>query len=334
LERRSGRALTSHRPATATIGEEINPTRIFVEARHEFEVFPAGFLEGLFAPLGNFLERFQTVGNEGGTNDEHLLDSLVPEALDGHIRLRRQPRIASEPRLEGEHGFFLRKTEPLDKPVEPEVVEEAVLLDEDGNPVERPTRSRSRRKPVKADGDAAADEGDDESSDEDENDDETTADGTRPKRRRRGRRGGARRRAGVAGEEGAAPSDSEHERAEGSGDREEAVAAPAASAEGVEGEGPARPKRRRSRGGRGRSRSGSGAGNGEGGGNREGANGRAAAPGGDSARSEAASKPRAPRSDRPAAPAAPAPEAPKAEPKPKAPAKKKGLLGRILGKDA
>jgi hypothetical protein len=51
----------------------------------------------------------------------------------------------------------------------------------------------------------------------------------------------------------------------------------------------------------------------------------------DSARSEADPKPRAPRSERPDAPA---PEAPKAEPKPKAPAKKKGLLGRILGKDA
>lgn len=272
-------------------------------------------------------------------SDVHEPPRLVGERIDleGNKRKGKRSRTPSAT-IDTPTGDMTasvgEETEPLDKPVEPEVVEEAVLLDEDGNPVERPTRSRSRRKPVKADGDAAADEGDDESSDEDENDDETTADGTRPKRRRRGRRGGARRRAGVAGEEGAAPSDGEHERAEGSGDREEAVAAPAASAEGVEGEGPARPKRRRSRGGRGRSRSGSGAGNGEGGGNREGANGRAAAPGGDSARSEAASKSRAPRSDRPAAPAAPAPEAPKAEPKPKAPAKKKGLLGRILGKDA
>jgi ribonuclease G len=269
-------------------------------------------------------------------SDVHEPPRLVGERIDleGNKRKGKRSRTPSAT-IDTPTGDMTasvgEETEPLDKPVEPEVVEEAVLLDEDGNPVERPTRSRSRRKPVKADGDAAADEGDDESSDEDENDDETTADGTRPKRRRRGRRGGARRRAGVAGEEGAAPSDGEHERAEGSGDREEAVAAPAASAEGVEGEGPARPKRRRSRGGRGRSRSGSGAGNGEGGGNREGANGRAAAPGGDSARSEAASKPRAPRSDRPDAPA---PEAPKAEPKPKAPAKKKGLLGRILGKDA
>jgi ribonuclease G len=269
-------------------------------------------------------------------SDVHEPPRLVGERIDleGNKRKGKRSRTPSAT-IDTPTGDMTasvgEETEPLDKPVEPEVVEEAILLDEDGNPVERPARSRNRRKPVKADGDVAVDEGDDESSDEDEDDDETTADGTRPKRRRRGRRGGARRRTGVAGEEGAAPSDGEHERAEGGGDHEEAVSAPAASAEGVEGEGPARPKRRRSRGGRGRSRSGSGAGNGEGGGNREGGNGRAAVPGGDSARSEATPKPRAPRSDRPDAPA---PEAPKAEPKPKAPAKKKGLLGRILGKDA
>ena len=219
------------------------------------------------------------------------------------------------------------ETEPLDKPEEPEVVEEAVLLDEDGNPVVKPKRSRSRRKPAAA-GDAAVDgdvDSDDADEDDGEGDDgETTADGAPRKRRRRGRRGGARRRTGAsAGEAG--------ESTEGDDGADDAPAeATAVTPDGApaDGDAPARPKRRRSRGGRGRSsgsRSTTG-GSGDG----------AAAEGGDGA-AKAAPKPRAPRApraDTPTGDGAPAAAKPAAEATPKAPAKKKkGLLGRILGKD-
>jgi ribonuclease G len=221
------------------------------------------------------------------------------------------------------------ETEPLDKPIEPEVPEEVVLLDEDGNPVVKPKRSRSRRKPATA-GDPVADgddvvDTDDEDEDDGEGDDgETTADGAPRKRRRRGRRGGARRRTGAgAGEAG------ESTGADGGADDAPAEAtATTPAAAPADGDAPARPKRRRSRGGRGRSSASRSA--------AAGASDGAAAESGDGA-AKAAPKPRAPRApraDTPAGDGAPAAAKPAAEPTPKAPAKKKkGLLGRILGKD-
>jgi hypothetical protein len=265
-------------------------------------------------------------------SDVHEPPRLVGERIDLESNKRKGKRSRTpSATIDTPSGDMTasvgEETEPLDKPIEPEVPEEAVLLDEDGNPVAKPKRPRGRRKP--AGERAAAAEGDESvagdvesDEDDDETDGETTADGAPRKRRRRGRRGGARRRTG-AGEAGDT-ADSEGGADDVTADAGEASteAAPA------DGDAPARPKRRRSRGGRGRSS-----------GNRSAAGGNAE--GGDSAQGDATPKaeskpraPRAPRTDQPAGDAAPAAAKPAAEPKPKAPAKKKkGLLGRILGKD-
>ena len=268
-------------------------------------------------------------------SDVHEPPRLVGERIDLESNKRkgkrsRTPSATIDTPTGDMTASVGEETEPLDKPIEPEVPEEAVLLDEDGNPVVKPKRPRSRRKPAaergteaagdeSVDGDAEADEDDDEA------DGETTADGAPRKRRRRGRRGGARRRTGT-GEAG--------ETTDGEGGADEAAAdarEPRTDAAPADGDAPVRPKRRRSRGGRGRSS-----------GSRSAAGGNAE--GGESAKSDSAPKaepkprapraPRAPRTDQPAGDAAPAAAKPAAESKPKAPAKKKkGLLGRILGKD-
>ena len=268
-------------------------------------------------------------------SDVHEPPRLVGERIDLESNKRkgkrsRTPSATIDTPTGDMTASVGEETEPLDKPIEPEVPEEAVLLDEDGNPVVKPKRPRSRRKPAaergteaagdeSVDGDAEADEDDDEA------DGETTADGAPRKRRRRGRRGGARRRTGT-GEAG--------ETTDGEGGADEAAAdarEPRTDAAPADGDAPVRPKRRRSRGGRGRSS-----------GSRSAAGG--TAEGGESAKSDSAPKaepkprapraPRAPRTDQPAGDAAPAAAKPAAESKPKAPAKKKkGLLGRILGKD-
>jgi len=268
-------------------------------------------------------------------SDVHEPPRLVGERIDLEAKKRkgkrsRTPSATIDTPTGDMTASVGEETEPLDKPVEPEIVEEAVLLDEDGNPVVKPKRPRSRRKPAAeraatAEGDASVDADGESDEDGDEEDGETTADGAPRKRRRRGRRGGARRRTGT-GEAGEATTD------EGAADAVAADAGEASTeAAPADGDAPARPKRRRSRGGRGRSSS-----------SRSAAG--ASTEGGESAQGDGASGtepkpraprvPRAPRADTPATEGSPAAEKPADAPKPKAPAKKKkGLLGRILGKD-
>ncbi len=264
-------------------------------------------------------------------SDVHEPPRLVGERIDLEGKKRkgkrsRTPSATIDTPTGDVTASVGEETEPLDKPVEVELPPEAHLLDEDGNPVEQPKRTRTRRKPAAApaegvaDDEASEDVKADDEGDEDGDDGDVSAEGAPRKRRRRGRRGGARRRAGAAGAEGV----------DADADGAEPVVADASpSADGdADGEAAARPKRRRSRGGRGRSAS-SRAAAAEGG-----STDAPPASGGAAGDDKPASKPRAPRGGKQGDAAAPAAEKPAAEPKPKAPAKKKGLLGRILGKDS
>jgi ribonuclease G len=261
-------------------------------------------------------------------SDVHEPPRLVGERIDleGKKRKGKRSRTPSAT-IDTPTGDMTASVGEETEPLEPEVPVEAILLDEDGNPVEKPKRARSRRAPAAerddaADGDAS--ERDDHEGDGDDEDDdgEATADGAPRKRRRRGRRGGARRRTG-AGAAGDTPEvDGGADAADADGSAEAPNAAPA------DGDAPARPKRRRSRGGRGRSSgSRSAAGTSGDGPASEAGDGAAKAP----AKPRA---PRAPRADKPGGSSGSSAATPAAEAKPAAPAKKKkGLLGRILGKD-
>ncbi|MGI9117595.1 MAG: Rne/Rng family ribonuclease, partial [Gaiellales bacterium] len=230
-------------------------------------------------------------------SDVHEPPRLVGERIDLEGRKRkgkrsRTPSATIDTPTGDVTAAVGEETEPLEKPIEPEVVADDVLLDEDGLPVELPAaKPKRRRKPAATDADAGDEDVDvDEDEDEDEQEGEATADGAPRKRRRRGRRGGARRRAaGEGADTGSADEAGGNDVAD---EPVEASGAVAASEDGAP-----KPKRRRSRGGRGRSRSGAGArpGGGEGGGG-----------------SDAGAK--APRPPKPAAEAASAPK----EPTPKA----------------
>ncbi len=204
------------------------------------------------------------------------------------------------------------ETEPLDLPEEPEVV---VV---EGEELEATTKRRRSRTTATSDSSVDGDDehDEDDEDDEDEDGEEATAEGGAPKkRRRRGRRGGRGRSTG-----GSAAAHAPSDAPAVDGDEPALRAAQPAregAAEGADGDGPARPKRRRSRGGRGRSRSGSGAGTASGNGE------------GDAQDSRGQnSRPRTTEATPAAKTEAPAAAKPAAAPKPK-----RGLLGRILGKD-
>ena len=250
-------------------------------------------------------------------SDVHEPPRLVGERIDleGKKRKGKRSRTPSAT-IDTPTGDMTasvgEETEPLDLPEEPEVV---VVEGEESETTPKRRRSRSAAaSDSSVDGDDENDE--DDECDEDEDGEEATAEGGAPKkRRRRGRRGGRGRSTGGSGAANA-PGDAPATDGEEPAPRAAQPAREGAT-EGADGDGPARPKRRRSRGGRGRSRSGSGAGaasgNGEGGGQESrGQNSRPRpteiAP---------AAKKEAPAAANPAAPAKP----------------KRGLLGRILGKD-
>ena len=239
-------------------------------------------------------------------SDVHEPPRLVGERIDleGRARKGKRSRTPSAT-IDTPTGDMTARvgeeTEPLDKP---EVVEEPAT--EESEAPAKPKRSRRKATAATAadDAEAVADEVA-EGDDGDEGDEEALGeDGeARPKRRRRGRRGGRGR---------AKPRAADGEAGDGDGAAEVAATAASDDATGVDGE--ARPKRRRSRGGRGRSKAGTAA---EGG-------SESAAPAADG---DGGGRPRS-RAKAPAAESAPPPA-----PEPAKPAKKKGLLGRILKKD-
>lgn len=243
-------------------------------------------------------------------SDVHEPPRLVGERIDleGRARKGKRSRTPSAT-IDTPTGDMTARvgeeTEPLDKP---EVVEEPAT--EESEAPAKPKRSRRKATAATADGDAEAVA--DEEAEGEEGDEEVVGeDGeVRPKRRRRGRRGGRGR---------AKPRAADGETGEGDGEAGDGVAEADADAEGATtgADGEARPKRRRSRGGRGRSKAG------------------ASAAGGPEAAAEAASAAdgEAPKRQRSRARAPEAEQAPPPAPEQPKPAKKKGLLGRILKKD-
>ncbi len=240
-------------------------------------------------------------------SDVHEPPRLVGERIDLEGKKRkgkrsRTPSATIDTPTGDVTAAVGEETEPLEKPIEPEVVE----ADDDGDEEATPKRRRSRggRGRTQADdGEAldalADDDEDDDDADDDDGDDEATEDGAAPrKRRRRGRRGGRGRAKPRTEGEGV-----DQEVEEGAAD--DAVGESADDGPSAEGGPPKR--KRRSRGGRGRSRSTGGA--------------------GDRSGSDAPVAPRAAPWEPAPAPVAAAPAQSSQKPR------KRGLLGKILGKE-
>ena len=70
------------------------------------ERFAAGAHEIFAALLGNFLDGFEAIGDEGGANDEQAFLAGLGQALQLVVGERREPRFAGEAGLEGD-GVFI-----------------------------------------------------------------------------------------------------------------------------------------------------------------------------------------------------------------------------------
>jgi hypothetical protein len=74
---------------------------MLVQAGDGMERFAASFQEFLFSFHGDFLERFQAIGNEGGRHHQQAFLSLFHELRQDLIRVGSEPGLATQSRLEG-----------------------------------------------------------------------------------------------------------------------------------------------------------------------------------------------------------------------------------------
>lgn len=75
------------------------------------EFLTAIMVEGFGRLFGDFLECFQTVGNEAGVEDGDTLGAVPGEALHRLVRIGLQPFLRAETGLEGDDELIVGKTE-------------------------------------------------------------------------------------------------------------------------------------------------------------------------------------------------------------------------------
>ena len=95
------------KPTLDALGEEIDVGRLVVETRNLPERLAAGLQKCVAAFDGDFLDRLQAVGDEGGTDDQEALFSLPGQAREFVVGEGREPRFAGEAGLERD-GVFIR----------------------------------------------------------------------------------------------------------------------------------------------------------------------------------------------------------------------------------
>jgi hypothetical protein len=69
-------------PATDSLGEKFDVGLLIVQAGDLLERFAAGAHEIFAALLGNFLDGFEAIGDEGGANDEQAFFASLGQALE------------------------------------------------------------------------------------------------------------------------------------------------------------------------------------------------------------------------------------------------------------
>ena len=83
-------------PAPHAPGEETDVGGLVVEAGDVVEELAARVQELFFAFACDLLECLETVGDKGGREDEEAFLSLLGEALEFVVGVRRQPRFTRE----------------------------------------------------------------------------------------------------------------------------------------------------------------------------------------------------------------------------------------------
>ncbi len=86
---------------------------MFIEAGNHLEGLAAGREKLFFAFHGDFLECLETIGYEGGRNNQKLFDSLFGQFFENVVGIGLYPRVTAESGLERDGMFAIREIRPF-----------------------------------------------------------------------------------------------------------------------------------------------------------------------------------------------------------------------------